>query len=445
MKIVIAGAGDVGKYLAKMLVKENHDIIIIDQNPEINKEVDSAYDLLCVSGECTSFATLKEASVDDCDLFIAVTSSEDTNILSCIFAKKIGAKKTVARVDNMEYLDPINKLTFINLGVDRLIYPEYIAAKEVVGVIKQTGSTEIFEFSGGKLTLFVLKLDEKSPIVNLTLREASIKARNKDYRAVAIMRNNKTIIPKGSDTLQVGDSVYIITNPDGIKSLLKTAGKEKLELNNVMFLGGSRIGIKSAKFLENHLSVKMIEMDPTKSFKLVDLLQNTMIINGDGRNLDLLVEEGIEKMDAFIAVTGDSETNILSCLLAKRLGVKKTICEIENLDYIDIASKMGIDTIINKKLSAASTIYTFTMKAEVSSIKCLTGTDAEVLEFITSKDAKITEKKLRDLELPEGVIIAGIVRGSKSFIAVGDTQIKSNDKVVIFALPDAIHKIENYF
>lgn len=445
MKIVISGAGDVGAYLAKMLTKENHDIVMIDLRSDILKEVDSAYDVMCVEGSCTSFDVLKEAKTTGCDLFIAVTNSEDTNILSCVFAKKLGAKKTVARVDNMEYLNPLNKLTFINLGVDRLIYPEYIAAKEVVGVIKQTGSTEIFEFSGGKLTLFVIKLDEKSSIVNMTLRQASTIARNKNYRAVAITRNGETIIPRGQDMLLEGDVVYIITNPDGIPSLLKTAGKDKLELNNVMFLGGSRIGIKSAKFLENHLNVKMIEFDNEKSFKLVDLLPNTMIINGDGRNIDVLMEEGLEKTDAFVAVTGDAETNILTCLLAKRYGVKKTIAEIENLDYIEIASKMGIDTIINKKLSAASTIYTLTMKAEVASIKCLTGTDAEVLEFITSRDAIITKNKLRDVELPEGVIIAGVVRGSKSFIAMGDTQIKPNDKVVLFALPSAIHKIAYFF
>ncbi len=445
MKIVISGAGEVGSYLAKMLTKENHDIVIIDTRSDILKEVDNTYDVLCVEGLCTSFKTLKEANTQFCDLYIAVTNSEDTNILSCVFAKKLGAKKTVARVDNMEYLSPINKLTFINLGVDRLIYPEYIAAKEVVGVIKQTGTTEIFEFSGGKLTLFVLKLDDKSPIINKTLREAAVLAKNKNYRAVAITRNGKTIIPKGDDKLLEGDFVYIITNPNGISSLLKTAGKEKLELDNVMFLGGSRIGIKSAKFLENHLNVKMIEHNPDKSFKLVDMLPKSMIINGDGRNIDVLLEEGLTKTDAFVAVTGDAETNILTCLLAKRYGVKKTIAEVENLDYIDIASKMGIDTIINKKLSAASTIYTFTMKAEVSSIKCLTGTDAEVLEFITSRDALISKNKLRDVNLPEGVIIAGIVRGAKSFIAMGDTQIKPNDKVVIFALPGAIHKIASFF
>ncbi len=445
MKIVISGAGDVGKYLAKMLIKENHDLIIVDSDNELLKEVDNTHDLMTVNGSCTTFSTLKEAKVHTCDLYIAVTSSQDTNILSCIFAKKLGAKKTIARVDNMEYLNPLNKLTFINLGIDRLIYPEYIASKEIVGVLKQTGTTEVFEFSGGKLTLFVLKLDENSPIVNLTLKEAAKQSSNKNYRAVAITRDENTIIPNGDVVLMPNDYVYMITNPDGIPELLKTAGKEKLDINNVMFLGGSRIGIKSAKFLEGQLNVKMLEIDSDKSFKLVDELPKTLIIHGDGRNIDLLLESGLEKCDAFVAVTGDSETNILTCLLAKRYGVKKTIAEIENLDYIEIATKMGIDTIINKKLSAASTIYTFTMKAEVASIKCLTGTDAEVLEFVTSKDAIVTKNKLRDIDFPEGVIIGGIVRGNKSFIAMGDTQIKPNDKVVLFALPTAIHKIAYYF
>lgn len=445
MKIVISGAGEVGRYLAKMLLKENHDLVLIDQDDNLIKEVDSSHDLMTVSGMCTSFASLKEAKVHNCDLYIAVTNSQDTNILSCIFAKKLGAKKTIARVDNMEYLNPINKLTFINLGIDKMVYPEFLAAKEIVGVLKQTGSTEVFEFSGGKLTLFVLKLDEKSPIVNLTLRDAAKLSNNKNYRAVAITRDEQTIIPKGDDVLLQNDLVYMITSPEGIKDLLKTAGKEKLDINNVMFLGGSRIGIKAVKFIENQLKVKIIESDSEKCFRLTELLPNAMVINGDGRNIDLLLEAGLEKCDAFVAVTGDSETNVLTCLLAKRYGVKKTIAEIENLDYFEIASKMGIDTIINKKLTAASTIYTQTMQAEVASIKCLTGTDAEVLEFVTSKEAIVTKNKLKDIDFPEGVIIGGIVRGEKSMIAMGDTQIKANDKVVLFALPAAIHKIAYYF
>lgn len=445
MKIVISGAGEVGRYLAKMLIKEDHDLVLIDKDDDLIKEVDNSYDLMTVSGFCTSFSTLKEAKVHSCDLYISVTNSQDTNILSCIFAKKLGAKKTIARVDNMEYLNPINKLTFINLGIDKMIYPEFLAAKEIVGVLKQTGSTEVFEFSGGKLTLFVIKLDETSPIINLTLREAAKLTHNKNYRAVAITRDNVTIIPKGDDVMLQNDLVYMITNPEGIQDLLKSAGKEKLEINNVMFLGGSRMGIKAAKFIENQLKVKIVEADPEKCLKMTEILSAAMVINGDGRNIEMLLEAGLDKCDAFVAVTGDSETNVLTCLLAKSYGVTKTIAEIENLDYIELASKMGIDTIINKKLIAASTIYTQTMRAEVASIKCLTGTDAEVLEFVTSRDAIVTKNKLKDIDFPEGVIIGGIVRGNKSFIAMGDTQIKANDKVVLFALPQAIHKIAYYF
>ena len=445
MNIIIAGSGNVGRYLAKKLVKEGHDIVIIDTNKEILKEVESSYDLISLYGSCTSFSVLKEAGVANCDLFIAVTNSEDSNVLACVFAKKFGAKKTVARIDNMEYLSPVNKLSFINLGIDRLIYPEYIAAQEVVGVIKQTGTTEIFEFSGGKLTMFVIKVDENSPLRNLMLKNFSTLTTLRDFRIAAITRDFETIIPNGETILKTNDYIYIITLPEIMQELLAAIGISKLELHNIMILGGSRIGIRTSKFLESQLNIKLFEIDPEKSKKLVDMLPNTMVINSDGRNIDNLLDEGLEKAYVFTAVTGDDETNILTCLMAKRYGVKKVIAEIENLDYIDVASRMGIDTIINKKLSTASMIYALTMKAEVAMIKCLTGTMAEVLEFIVSKDAIVTKNQLKDIKFPQGIIIGGIVRGNKSFIAMGDTQIRQGDSVVLFALPDAIGKISKYF
>lgn len=445
MNIIIAGSGNVGRYLAKKLVKEGHDIVVIDTNKEILKEVESSYDLISLYGSCTSFSVLKEAGVANCDLFIAVTNSEDSNVLACVFAKKFGAKKTVARIDNMEYLSPVNKLSFINLGIDRLIYPEYIAAQEVVGVIKQTGTTEIFEFSGGKLTMFVIKVDESSPLRNLMLKNFATLTDLRDFRIAAITREFETIIPNGETIIQTNDYIYIITLPEIMQDLLSAIGISKLELHNIMILGGSRIGIRTSKFLESQLNIKLFEIDPEKSKKLVDMLPNTMVINSDGRNIDNLLDEGLENTDVFTAVTGDDETNILTCLMAKRYGVKKVIAEIENMDYIDVASRMGIDTIINKKLSTASMIYALTMKAEVAMIKCLTGTKAEVLEFVVSKDAVVTKNQLKDIKFPQGIIIGGIVRGNKSFIAMGDTQIRQGDNVVLFALPDAIGKISKYF
>ncbi|MFO7790841.1 MAG: Trk system potassium transporter TrkA [Bacteroidales bacterium] len=445
MKIIISGAGEVGKYLAQMLTKENHDIVIVDTDKNKLKVIESQHDLMTITGSCSSFKTLENAKVKSADLFIAVTHSEEINLLSAMLAKRLGVKKTIARIDNIEYIDPLRKLHFINMGVDRMIYPEKIAAKEVVGLIRETGTTQVFEFSDGRLNLFVVHLNKNAPIIDKTLKEATKISDSIDYRAVAITRDDKTIIPSGDDVLQAGDHVYVITNPEGINKLMKYAGKEKDKYENIMILGGSRIGQKVANELSGTCKIKLIEKDENKALELADKLDRCLVIHGDGRNMELLEEEDIEDMDAFVAVTGDSETNILSCMLAKKLGVKKTIAEIENFDYFDLSRKMGIDSIINKKLSAASRIYSFTMHAEVSSIKCLTSTDAELLEFVVKDKAKITKDILRNLDFPNDAIVGGVVRGDKSFIATGDTHITKGDKVVVFTLPGTIKKVEKFF
>jgi trk system potassium uptake protein TrkA len=444
-RIIIAGAGEVGKYLAKMLSKENHNITVIDTDNERLAAIGSQYDLLTILGSGSSFATLEDAKIKGADLFIAVTHSEEVNLISAVLAKRLGAKKTIARIDNLEYIHPLRRMHFINMGVDRMIYPEKIAAKEIISLIRQTGTNQIFEFSGGRLKLFVVTLDDDAPIVNMSLKEASAFTNRIDYRAVAIERDNKTIIPSGDDVLKSGDNVYVITSPEGIDSLLKNSGKEEEKIEHVMIIGGSRIGQKVAKELSSTCRVKLLEFDEKKALELAEKLDRCLVLHGDGRNLDLLVEEDIQEMDAFIAVTGDSETNILACALAKKFGVNRTIAEIENFDYFDIAAKMGIESIINKKLSAASHIYTFTMNAEVAAIKCLTGTDAELLEFVVNDHAKITKDLLRNINFPEEAIVGGIIRGTKSFIAKGDTHIKVGDKVVVFSLPSALQKVEKFF
>jgi len=444
-RIIIAGAGEVGKYLAKMLSKENHNITVVDTDNERLAAIGSQYDLLTVLGSGSSFATLEEAKTKGVDLFIAVTHSEEVNLISAVLAKRLGAKKTIARIDNLEYIHPLRRMHFINMGVDRMIYPEKIAAKEIISLIRQTGTNQIFEFSGGRLKLFVVTLDDDAPIVNMSLKEASAFTNRIDYRAVAIERDNKTIIPGGNDVLRSGDNVYVITSPEGIDSLLKNSGKAEEKIEHVMIIGGSRIGQKVAKELSSTCRVKLIEFDEKKVLGLAENLDRCLVLHGDGRNLDMLVEEDIQEMDAFIAVTGDSETNILACALAKKFGVKRTIAEIENFDYFDIATKMGIESIINKKLSAASHIYTFTMNAEVAAIKCLTGTDAELLEFVVNENAKITKDILRNINFPDEAIVGGFIRGTKSFIAKGDSHIKVGDKVVVFSLPSALQKVESFF
>ncbi|MCD4833725.1 MAG: Trk system potassium transporter TrkA [Bacteroidales bacterium] len=445
MKIIVAGAGEVGTHLAKMLSSEFHDITVIDPDAESLKNIDSNLDLLTITGSATSFEILKEAKVKKAALFIAVTHSEETNITAAIMAKTLGAKKTIARVDNYEYIEPENISHFIRLGIDYLIYPERIAAREVVNLLGQGEIFESVDFSGGKLSLYVLKLDEKAPVINQTLIDVIKNNKQIEFRAVAIARNGKTIIPSGNDYFQVNDLVYVVTNKSGIRDVLKYSGKKKIEIKNIMILGGSRIGKRVAKSLENRFNIKLIEIDKNKSARLADFLSNSLVINGDGRDIDLLNQEGLSNMDTFIAVTGNSETNILSCLLAKKMGVKKTIAEIENIDYIDLGESMGIDTIINKKLVTASRIFKFTMSAEVETMKCLTGSDADVLEFVAKKDSKITKESLRNIDFPKDAIVGGIIRGNKSFIATGDSIIEADDRVVVFALPSAVKKLDNLF
>lgn len=445
MKIVIAGAGEVGTHLAKMLSNEYHELIVVEPSIERIKNLASVADVPSIEGSPSSFRVLTEAGVSNADLFIAVTPSEETNILSASLAKRLGARKVIARIDKNEYLLPSNKEIFVDMGIDYLYYPEKIAGREVVNLLSQSFSTEFVDFANKKLILIVFKLEESSPIINKTLIQASDQDRGLNFRAVAISRNGETIIPTGTDRFKVGDIVYVIANKTGAPGLVKYTGKAPIEVKNVMILGGSRIGIWIARDLENQVGVKMIEISRERCQRLVDELPNTLVLHGDGRNSDFLIEEGLEDMDAFIAVTGNSETNILACMLAKRLGVKKTIAEIENIDYIKLAESVGVDTVINKKLITAGRIYRFTMSTDVQSIKVLSGSDAEVLEFIVKPNSPAVRGPVKSINFPKDAIIGGLVRGELNIIVTGDTVINPYDRVVVFALPSAIHKIGRYF
>ncbi len=445
MKIIIAGAGEVGTHLAKMLSNEKHDIIVIDPDYEKLQFIESSFDLITVNGSTTSFEVLKEADVKKCGLFIAVAPSEETNITGAILAKKLGAKRTIARIDSSEYLYPHNKDHFISLGIDYMIYPERIASKEIITLLNKTSTTDFVDYAGGKLSLYVIKLDESAPVISKSLFDIAKKNIKLEYRAVAITRDGETIIPRGCDQFLPNDLVYVISNPAGINEIMKYSGKEDIVVKNIMILGGSRIGIRTAIDLEHQCNIKLIDINKEKCNKIAGLVDDTLVMNGDGRNIDVLKDAGINSMDAFIAVTGSAEINILSCLIAKKLGVKKVICEVENFDYISIAENMGLDTIINKKVSTASRIFRFTMDDEVASIKCLTGTDAEILEYVAKPGSLITKGPVKTIHMPGDAIIGGVIRGNSSFIVHGNTQIKPNDIVLVFALPSAIYKVGRFF
>lgn len=445
MNIIIAGDGEVGFYLAEALVDSNHNITIVDPHEELLKLVEAHADLLTIVGESNSVAVLKKANVAKADLVISVLHSEPINILTAILAKKLGAKYTIARVNTLQNLTKENQNTYNELGIDLLLSPEDIAGHEVVKLLQQPAAIEMFELSEGKLLVILIKINTDASVVNKTLNDIASEYKNLDFRAVAIHRGDQTFIPGGDSVFLPNDFVYVITKPEKLDELLEMGGNKDVEINNIMLIGGGRVGKVIAKELETELNIKLIEQSRERSVKLTDLLGETLIINGDARDINLLEEEGIEGIDAFIAVTNSSETNIITCLHAKKFGVKKTIALVENLDYIEISQNIGIDTIINKKLSAASYIVRHSMSDEVTSLKCLSGINSDVAEFVAKKGSPVTKKLIRELKMPEGALIGGIIRDDESFIAIGDFQIIENDKVVVFALPGISNKIEKMF
>jgi len=445
MNIVIAGDGEVGFHIAKMLSGEYHNITIVDPHQDLLQMVESHLDLMAITGDSTSIEVLERANVKKADLLISVLHEEHINIVTCALGKKLGAKRSIARINNIEYLQPGNLRLFKEMGIDDLVCPERIAAKEVVKLLSLTAATEIFDFSEGKLSLFLIKLDNKATVINKTLNDVARENPDLKFRAVAIHRGPETIIPKGDDKFLENDLAYVVSKPDGVDELLEMGGKTKLDIKNVMIVGGGRIGRKTARELEKTMNVKIIEIDKERCYSITEMLKNSLVINGDARDVDLLEDEDIVGMDAFIAVTDNTETNIFTCLLAKKYGVKRIIPLVENVNYIDISQNIGVDTVINKKLITASHIAKFTMDAEVTSIKCLSGIDAEVLEFVVKPNSYIAKHAIKEVKIPKGSIIGGIIRGDESYIAVGNFRIKEDDRVVVFSLPEAIHKVEKLF
>ena len=445
MKIIIAGAGNVGTHLAKLLSRERQDIILMDDDEEKLSTLSNNFDLMTVTASPSSISGLKEVGVKEADLFIAVTPDESRNMTACMLAHNLGALKTVARIDNYEYLLPKNKEFFQKLGVDSLIYPEMLAAKEIVSSMRMSWVRQWWEFCGGALILIGAKMREKAEILDIPLHQLG--SPNIPYHVVAIKRGTDTIIPRGDDTIKLNDIVYFTTTRKYIPYIRKIAGKEDYaDVRNVMIMGGSRIAVRTAQYVPDYMQVKIVDNDLNRCNRLTELLDDrTMIINGDGRDMDLLIEEGLKNTEAFVALTGNSETNILACLAAKRMGVNKTVAEVENIDYIGMAESLDIGTVINKKMISASHIYQMMLDADVSNVKCLTFANADVAEFTVKADSKITKHLIKDLGLPKGTTIGGMIRNGEGILVTGDTLVRAGDHVVVFCLSVMIKKIEKYF
>ena len=445
MKIIIAGAGDLGSHLAKLLSSESHDIYLLDLNEERLNTISSQIDVFTIAGDAKSVEIMEQKLISSCDLLIAVTSSEETNMLICILGKKLGAKRTIARINDVNIIKE-NKEHFYNeLGIDTLISPTYLASLEIQRLVNQSAFTDDIEFDNGKLTVFGISLSENSNLINKTVRESADLNPNLSFKPLALHRDDLTLIVNGETVLKENDIVYFISLKDSIPNIIKLCGKNNFKIKDVMIIGGSRIGINTAELLENDFRVTLVEKDKVTCQQMANTLKETLIINIDGHDVKMLEEEGLTEIDALISVTADSEMNIMTSLVGKSHGIKKTIARIENFDYINLSQSIGIDTLINKKIIAADNIFKFVRKGNVSLVANLHGTDAEIIEFVVKDGSKITKSPINKLNFPNSSKIAGVIRNGIPIIPFGDFHLKENDKTIVFSLTESIQKIEKFF
>ena len=454
MKIIIEGAGQVGSHLAKMLSAEGSDVTVLDDDAERIRTLSTQADVATLLGPNSSIPLLQDAGCAKADLFIAVNPLKDqsVNIVSALLAKKLGAKRVIARIDDEDYLSPENKLLFKDMGMDMVFYPEKSASDEILEMLRHSSSTDSMDFARGKLQLAVFKLDDDSPLLDMNVKDFAHKVKEEhpeaEFRIVAISRGGKTIIPSFDTGFKYHDYLYIICRREAMEPLVKYVGKDQVDIRRVMILGGSEIGGMVAERLAAQKvdEVKLIEINPRRCRTLSAALPSEVNVTcGDARDSDFLLEEDIKGYQAVLAVTGNDEVNILTCVVAKKMGVPRVIAQVENLDYIRLAEEMGVDSVVNKKLITASRIFKFTLSDKVRSVRYMSGTDAEVLEYTAAPGSKITKDLLKDIDFPSNAIIGGVIRGGDSFIAVGHSRIEPYDRVAVFALPDAVKEVDKMF
>ena len=452
MKIIIAGTGEVGFHLSKLLAQESYDIVIVDISKRALEKATKNLDVSTIRGDATSIKILERAGISKADLLIAVTSTQHINILSCIIGKNLGVKRCIARIANSELLHRKETFDLKDIGINQVIYPESLGASEIKKLLKESAVSDSFVFDKGKLQLIGIKIDEKSELKDKTLAETTYLNPKTSFTPVAIVRDiediieNETIIPRSHNILKKDDVAYFIAQSEsGVDEVLSLSGRQHLEINNIMIYGGSDLAFISAKHLSKKYNVKLICEDLIKCEKFADALPNVMVLNGPATDIDFLREEDLDNMDAFLALSNETEKNILASLAAKESGVKKTISQVENIDFIPLAQNMGLNTTINIKYLTANFIVKYIREGELLNFTKLQGVDAEVIELEVKEGSPILENKLRDLNFPKEGIVGGLIRGDDSMIPRGDFQFKVGDRVLIVTKKEGMKEIEQMF
>lgn len=443
MKITIVGAGRVGIHLSKYFADEQQDVFLVDNDPKHLTILESDFNLRTYCGEPTDFETLRRANSDKADIFVAVTANTAENLVACSMAKSMGAKMTIARVDRYNYLMPSNAPVVKKMGVDHVVFPDFLAAQSIISSLEHSWSKDWSEFDDGAICMVAVEVSEMSKIRNYQLR--ALFSESRSLHISALRRNHKTIIPHGDDIILAGDILYVTFTPEGLDKIMELMSIEPMPVRNVIMMGGSVVAELIAWTAQNKLKCTIIEKDRERCRQLMEACPHSEIICGDGSELDVLEEAGIGKCDAFVALTDITESNILSCLTAGDLGVRKIIAEVEKEQLIEKAESFRLDTIINKPIITANAIFQLILDANVNSSKCFVLPDAEVGRIMVKADSYLTKDKVMNLKLPSELTLAGLIRNGEGEIVTGTTQFQPGDTAIVFCMAGALKRVEKFF
>lgn len=446
MKTIVIGAGEVGFHIAERLSREAHDVVVVEKDPTVRARVQEDLDVMTVEGNGSSPRLLEEAGVREADLLIAVADIDEVNIAACLLAKEYGVPRRIARVRDPDYSESAFLEQGRRLGIDLLINPNIVVAEEILDLIQTPGAAEVGKFAGGKVMMLGLQVGKAARILDRPLNSLRGFHQTTPFLIVAVHRNGRLLLPDGNTTVRENDHLYFISPRESVNPILALLGKQESIVERVLVVGGGRIGLRVCQMLEAaRFDIKLIERNGARCEELSRVLERTLVLHGDGTDVRTLAEEGVSEIDAVAAVTDDEATNILAALLAKERGAKKVMALVKRPHLLHLLPQLGIDAAVSPRILTANIILKFVRKGRVLSIFEIPEGDAETLELSVGANAAVAGKSLREIQMPSGAILGAVVHREEIMIPKGDTILRPDDDVVVFAVPEAIPALERLF
>ncbi len=446
MKVLIVGGGEVGFHLGERLSEEGQDVVLIESDPDRAQHASEQLDILTVVGNGASLPVLRRAGVKGANILLAVTSRDEVNLISCLAAKRLGVRYTIARISNPEYYDRGSVMSREELGIDLMINPERESAEETYQLLLSAAATDVAQFADGRVQLIGLHVREGAPIAGRTLAEIGRDLQDRRYVTAAIVRDGRTIIPTGGSRIEAGDQIFVLSPSSEVAGIPPLAGYEDFKLRRVMIAGGSREGEYLGRILEeNRVECTLLDRDRQRCLELAEILPRSLVLHADATDLELLEMEGVSGIDGYVAATGDDQINMLSGLLAKTAGARKVVSLIRKFDYLPLVPKVGIDAAVSPRMATVNAILRYVRRGKVLTVAKLKGNDAEAIEFKVARGSRICRAPLRELDFPAGAVVGTILRGDEILMPRGDDQVQPGDDVILFALPEAVPEVEKLF